>query len=463
MSSIRKQAYEVLNRVMREGAYSNLALKDALEHAERGEAAQVTALVYGTIEHCSFADWLIAAYTKGRIHGSVRIVLQMGITELFYMKAPDHAVCSESVKLVRSIGKGNLSGYVNGVLRSIARDKAADKLPQLPDDPTERLNILYGVPKFAAAEYVREYGLEFAEDMLASRVHNFTVRAQYPFTTEQLCAELDGLGVEYRRGQYAEDAVIITKGGEFDIRRHALFSEGKITIQSESAMLCCLACNAAPGMRILDVCAAPGGKTAYLASLMKNDGQIIAGEVHPHRVKLTEATLKRLGVRIAECICADATEFEPAFENGFDVVLVDAPCSGMGGGTKPDAYLNRTEESVSELAALQQKILETCCRYVKTGGRLVYSTCTVSNCENSDNFRSFLRRHTEFAATAPFDGAESVVKNGEIRRRSAEGMLQLFPNVDGMDGFFIAAAVKKQQCGEKAKLINIENCRKFEN
>lgn len=286
--------------------------------------------------------------------------------------------------------------------------------------------------------------------MLASRVHNFTVRAQYPFTTEQLCTELDRLGIEYRRGKYVKDALVITKSGELNISGSALFNEGKIAIQSESAMLCCLACGAESGMKILDACSAPGGKTACLASLMKNNGHIVAEEFHPHRVKLTEATLKRLGVSIAECICADAAEFNPEFENAFDVVLVDAPCSGMGGGTKPDAYLNRTENNVCELASLQQKILEACCRCVKPGGRLVYSTCTVSKRENADTVQSFLMNHTEFTAVSPFDCVDSnkLRQNEDIRRRSADGMLQLFPNLDGMDGFFIAAAVNPgQKCG----------------
>ena len=387
--STRKQAYDVLNLIMREGAYSNLALKEALKNTEHNHAARITALVYCTVEHCSYADYLIAHYAKGRIHGSVRIVLQMGIAEMLFMNTPDHVVCSESVELIRSIGKGGLSGYVNGVLRSIARGKNSDGLPELPSESAKKLHVLYGVPEFMAREYIGEYGFDFTDEMLASRVHNFTVRAQYPFTTEQLCTELDRLGIEYRRGKYVKDALVITKSGELNISGSALFNEGKIAIQSESAMLCCLACGAESGMKILDACSAPGGKTACLASLMKNNGHIVAEEFHPHRVKLTETTLKRLGVSIAECICADAAEFNPEFENAFDVVLVDAPCSGMGGGTKPDAYLNRTENNVCELASLQQKILEACCRCVKPGGRLVYSTCTVSKRENADTCKAF--------------------------------------------------------------------------
>lgn len=442
--STRKQAYDVLNLIMREGAYSNLALKEALKNTEHNHAARITALVYCTVEHCSYADYLIAHYAKGRIHGSVRIVLQMGIAEMLFMNTPDHVVCSESVELIRSIGKGGLSGYVNGVLRSIARGKNSDGLPELPSESAKKLHVLYGVPEFMAREYIGEYGFDFTDEMLASRVHNFTVRAQYPFTTEQLCTELDRLGIEYRRGKYVKDALVITKSGELNISGSALFNEGKIAIQSESAMLCCLACGADSGMKILDACSAPGGKTACLASLMKNNGHIVAEEFHPHRVKLTEATLKRLGVSIAECICADAAEFNPEFENAFDVVLVDAPCSGMGGGTKPDAYLNRTENNVCELASLQQKILEACCRCVKPGGRLVYSTCTVSKRENADTVQSFLMNHPEFTAVSPFDCVDSnkLRQNEDIRRRSAGGMLQLFPNLDGMDGFFIAAAVK---------------------
>lgn len=165
--STRKQAYDVLNLIMREGAYSNLALKEALKNTEHNHAARITALVYCTVEHCSYADYLIAHYAKGRIHGSVRIVLQMGIAEMLFMNTPDHVVCSESVELIRSIGKGGLSGYVNGVLRSIARGKNSGSLPELPSESAKKLHVLYGVPEFMAREYIREYGFDFTDEMLA--------------------------------------------------------------------------------------------------------------------------------------------------------------------------------------------------------------------------------------------------------------------------------------------------------
>lgn len=431
----RRIAYSIFCNVVDNGAYINLALKEGLSNADMPSASLITAQVYTAVEKLNYCDFLIKKYTKGRLHKQIRNILRLGIAELLFMHTPVYAVCNESVELAKKIGKASLSGFVNGVLRRINSDR--ENLPQLPSEPREYLNIKYGLPLFLADEYLAEYGLEFTEDMLISR-HNFTtIRTQYPFSTEDFLStdfeNTDPVLADKKMiaGNILPDAIKIDTG--FDVRKSNLFNEGRITIQSESAMLVCKICGVEPGMEILDACAAPGGKSAYLSSLMKNDGKIVACDVHDTRVALTRATLERLHVHNAECILQDASMYHEQFANAFDVVLTDVPCSGFGVSSKPDTFMNRSSESVDRIAALQYSIIDNCSKYVKPGGILVYSTCTISRRENEDIVGKFINLHDNYEMF-PFASILPV----QFRERAANGTLQLFPNMDETDGFFIA-------------------------
>lgn len=434
----RRIAFNILNKVVGGGAYANLALKDELSGMNGNAASAITALVYNTIERINYADFLIDHYVTGRLHGSIRLVLRMGISELLFMKSPGYAVCDESVKLTKDIGKAKLSGFVNAVLRRIDRER--DELPPLPENAEERFNTLYGVPSFMTKEYITLYGEVFTESLLKSNVHFLTVRAQHPFTSMELEKYLNDNGISYHRGRLTSEAFMLENG--IDVINNELFASGKIAVQSESAMLACLACGASKGDRVLDVCGAPGGKTAYLASIMHDNGSITIWDIHAHRVELIKNTLERLHVSIAGASQHDATELEKSYIDSMDVVLVDAPCSGLGGGSKPDAYLNRTERSIIELSELQSRILDCCCKYVKTGGVLIFSTCTISRRENEDNVLKFLNAHKEFS----LDSLEFCLPSGYAERADS-GMIQLFPNMDGVDGFFIARMKRRVQDG----------------
>ena len=437
-----KKAYEIFTEVVRDGAYANLALKKGLKDADSRTAGRVTALVYSAIEHISYADYLIAAYAKGRLHGSIKNVLRLAVTELFFMDKPDHAVCSEAVELTREIGKGALTGVVNGILRNIVRDRAAGKLPPLPEEPAARLAIQYGMPRFMTEEYLSEYGEEFTESLLSARLHALTVRAQYPYTTAELEAELTALGLPFRRGRFDGDALILDEGA--DIASLPLFREGKMTVQSESAMLVCRACRVKDGMRVLDTCAAPGGKSCFLSALMHGIGRITALEFHPHRTELLRATAQRLGAKNILCLTADASKplgevlSSAGADTEYDVVLCDVPCSGLGGGSKPDALLNRTEADIEALSRLQLAILLNAAEHVAPGGALVYSTCTISKRENRDNVLCFLEERPDFAP----EPLRDIL--GGSDPAEGEPFIQLFPNRDGTDGFFIARLTKKE-------------------
>ena len=414
-----------------------MALKEGLRGCDSNSAAFITALTHAAIENLKYSDYLLAHFVKGRMHGSIRLILRMGIAELLMMNTAPYAVINESVKLTKEIGKSGLAGFVNGVLRRIDRER--DSLPALPDDDSEYLQVKFGIPRFLADEYLSQYGREFTENMLASANTNMTFRAQYPYTSDEVIARLNAVSeysdITFEFGKLDPNAIIPSRG--FDATATRLFKDGMLTVQSESAMLVCRACKVRPGIKVLDACAAPGGKTAYLASLMRNTGFIQAWELHENRVKLTNATLSRLGANAA-CIRHDATEPMPELYESFDIVLIDAPCSGFGVSSKPDTYLNRTEGTVREIYCTQKKILDECSKYVKSGGALVYATCTISRPENEENVLGFLAEHKEFELEGFSDMLPEVYAD-----RASGGMLQLFPHLDGSDGFFIARMIKK--------------------
>ncbi len=434
MMTNRRKAYNILKKVFCDGAYSNLALKDALRSNAEGDSAFITALVYSTIENASYADFLISKYANARVSISTVVILRMGITELLLMRSKPYVVCNEYANLMRETGKSGMVNVVNAILRRIDRER--DSLPQLPDNPVERVVIKYGIPRFLAEEYIDEYGLDFTEAMLSTKIHSMTLRAQYPHTSDELAGFLDRSGIKYERGRIIEDAFIIKDG--FEIDNNPLYKNGSFAVQSESAMLVCRLCKVKPGMNVLDACAAPGGKTAYLSSLMGNEGRIIAWDIHKHRVELLRSALNRMNVSNVECDVHDAAEPMEKLIDSMDIVLIDAPCSGFGGGSKPDAYLNRGSESIEELARIQKRILNTCCRYVKVEGSLIYSTCTVSKRENYANVCAFLEEHSEFELDT--DALNMFELSGAHKQN---GMLQLFTNLDGVDGFFMARMVRK--------------------
>jgi len=434
MSSARRVALQALMKVTEEDAYANLALKECLKDLAPQDAKWASAAVYTTLDHLITLDHIIGFYAKGRQKPVIKNILRLGACQALYMDVPESAACNESVKLTKAVGKGALSGFVNGVMRSICKNKGS--MPPLPKTPAERISIEKSWPVWLVEEYIAQYGEAFTEELLSPQPSFMTVRPQYPYTGEQLETALNERGLAYETGALFSDAFRLKKG--FDPVKEPLFNEGKLTVQSESAMLVCRAMGAKSGMRILDACAAPGGKTAYLASLMKNDGEILAWELHPHRRELMDKTLSRLGVSIAKAEVQDASIFREDLIETFDAILVDAPCSGLGVPGKPDARYRKDGELIDELHKIQLAILAQTAKYLKKGGVLLYATCTISKRENEDTVTEFLRTHTEFTLSplAPF-------LPESLREREQNGMLQLFPHLDGTEGFFLSRMVKQ--------------------
>lgn len=429
--STRRRALEALRDITEGGAWANLRLKQAQAGLDARDAAWVAAAVYTTLDHLAYIDLAIETYAEGKLDKAILAVLRLGAAQAMFMDVPASAACDESVKLAKEIGKAALSGYVNAVMRAAC----AGGLPPLPEEPRANMALAFGYPRYLVDEYADRYGETFARALMAAKPGGFTVRAQYPYPSALLVRELTQRGMAFARGKLDPAAFILKKG--FDVTNEALFIDGKLTVQSEGAMLACRAVRPREGMRILDCCAAPGGKSAYLASIMRNAGVIEAWELHEHRAKLTEKTLERLGAKTVSVRVRDASVYDESLAGAFDAVLIDAPCSGLGLTGKPDVRYSKTSEIIDGLAAVQAKLLDACCAYVKPGGRLVYATCTISKRENEAQVRRFLAAHPAFAP-------ETDWLPEALAGRAKDGGVQLFPNVDGTEGFYIAAFSRKE-------------------
>jgi 16S rRNA (cytosine967-C5)-methyltransferase len=415
----RRQALDALCDITDRGAYANLRVKQLTSSLPEREAKLAAALVYHTLDHLLTIDYYLAHFVKGTQKPIIRGILRLGVCELLFLSTPAHAALNESVTLTKEVGKSGLSGFVNAVLRNI--DRSRDSLPPFPAEPVARLSIQYSYPEWIVREWVIRFGEAETEALLSRPQSAIEVRAQYPYIRDELQKSLP---VASTVNSLDENSLSLESG--FDLASHPLFLEGKFTVMGESAMLACRALGDMRGKRVLDACAAPGGKSAYLASLSQNDIQLTCFELHPHRKELLDKTLARLHVA-ADTFIKDAAEFDPALEAAFDGVLIDAPCSGLGLlGDKPDIRYSKSDRDITELVEIQKHILEACARYVKHGGVLVYATCTISQRENEGQTDAFLHAHKEFVLE---EIPISVANDGQI---------QLLPHVHHTDGFYIA-------------------------
>lgn len=420
--NVRRLALDTLTDITDGGAYANLRLKQAQAGLDEQQARFLGALVYSTLDHLLRIDHILAAFAPQHQKRAVRALLRLGACELLYLHTPPHAAVSEYVSLCRAIGKGAVAGFVNAVLRRIDRER--DDLPPLPAAPDERLSIQYSYPLWLVRKWLAERGERDTEALLTQPPASLHVRPQYPTTADAL---LPLLPANTHPGRLDPNCLYVPGG--FDAAASPLFSQGRMTVQGEGAMLACRALGDCRGKRVLDACAAPGGKSAYLASLAENDVKLTCFELHEHRSALILRTLSRLHVS-ATVITRDAAIYDPAFDSAFDAVLLDAPCSGLGLlAGKPDLRYSKREEDIAALVEIQAALLDTCSRYVRPGGTLVYATCTISLPENERQTDAFLSRSDAFAPIPlPF---------------SPEARLQLLPHVHGAEGFYLA---RMQRC-----------------
>ncbi|MBB6693106.1 16S rRNA (cytosine(967)-C(5))-methyltransferase RsmB [Cohnella xylanilytica] len=444
----------VLERVDSEGAYSGLELNRVLTEAElsRQDAALATEIVYGTIQRLNTIDYVLGARVKGwprKVEPWVRSLLRMSYYQLRWLdRVPAHAVTDEAVRIAKKRGHAGIAGLVNGVLRGLLREGVAPPLPA-GLDAAERIALEHSHPRWLVERFIAAYGPEAAESICAAgnepphasaRVN--PLRAKRGELLEAMAAE----GIYARPSRLAPAGIVATRAGS--LAATPWYRDGRLTVQDESSMLVAAVAAPRPGMRVLDCCAAPGGKSTHLAELMEDRGEVIANDVHPHKEALIAQQAERLGLACVRTTVGDAAELPDKHPPGsMDVVLLDAPCSGFGViRRKPEIKWNKTEEDVASLAALQRRLLEQAGKLVRPGGTLVYSTCTIAPEENEEAVRHFLGSRPDFALDP--DWPEEIL--AALREENAlpepfAGMAQLLPHQFGSDGFFIARMKRREQ------------------
>ena len=439
----RRAAYEAL-RLEQGGAYANLALKEVLEGQDtpREERAFATALFYAVLEHRLTLDFYLSSWLAKRPALPIRCVLWLGAAQMLYMDVPARAAVDESVKLCKQIGKNAQAGLVNAVLRKLEQNQHA--LPQPKGSPAQKLSITHSCPLWLVERLLALLDEQQTQAFLSQSGarRGVCVRANpLQMSSATLDEEFKRAGVASVPGQWLPQARYLQGGG--DMAALPWFVSGALAVQSESSMLVGQVLGAGAGMRVLDACAAPGGKTAYIAAEM-GQGELWAWDDHAHRVALIRQTCARLHADFVQAEEQDASLLRPEQMNRFDRVLVDAPCSGLGVlRSKPDIRYRQSPQALQNLVALQRRILSTCAQYVKPGGVLLYSTCTVLPEENCEQVQAFLQEHTDFVLDMPV----GLLPQGLERQQSQEGMLQLWPQRDGIDGFFLARMRRQAPAG----------------
>lgn len=438
--NVRDAALSILLAVDKNQAYSNLLLNETIKRhkIEAKDRALLTEITYGTLQHKMTLDFYLEPFIRGSVDHWVRWLLRISLYQIHYLtRIPPHAAVNEAVEIAKRRGHRGIASTVNGILRSVLRSG----VPSTEDiaDPMERLAIETSHPEWLVQRFVANYGLELATAMLhENNVPAMqTVRVNTTKTTvKQAIAELEEEGLTVQQSDLMPECLRVTNGQP---ARTKVFKEGHITIQDESSMIPAKVLNPSPGMRVLDMCAALGGKTTHLAEIMKNEGSILATDLHPHKLDLIDHNTERLGLDIVETAPIDgrkAPEFLQAAS--FDAILVDAPCSGLGVmRRKPDIKYTKREEDLENLQKIQLALLEAATKVLKTDGKLVYSTCTVDLQENEGTVHAFLTAHPEMEAIQ----LESLPT--KLAEKQANGMLQVFPQDFGSDGFFVAAFRKK--------------------
>ena len=440
----REAALLTLNTCQRQGGWSDGALKKQLAAGglEGREAALATQLCFGVVQNQLLLDFYLSKFSNiplRRMESKVVQALRLGLYQmLFLSRIPQSAAVNSSVELTRTHCKNpRAPGMVNAILRSLQRN--LNQLPTIPqNDPAEYLSILYSHPVWLVEELLPLLGSGGTAEYLQANNSQPPITAMVnttKATTQQVAQLLAEQGVEVTSHPWLEDCLILNKTGNME--RLDAYQQGRFYVQDPASRLMALASGAAPGMRVLDVCAAPGGKSFAAAIQMGNQGEVISCDLHPHKKKLIQAGADRLGLSIIKPMTADGKVRREEWVSAFDLVLVDAPCSGLGVIRKKPDIRYKDPEPLADLPQVQEAILENAAGYVKPGGVLMYSTCTILPRENGEIVAAFLKKHPEFVREAfILPGPAGEVSEGEIT---------LWPQVHQTDGFFIC---KLRKVGE---------------
>lgn len=445
MAKTRQVALDILLSIEKEKSFSNIALNKMIPKTmERRDENFIRELVYGVIENKLYIDYIIKNASKikiKKIHPLVMSILRLGIYQIIFMDSvPNSAAVNESVNLAKKRGHKGTITFVNGVLRNISRNPSEfNRLDS--NKPLEYLSIKYSHPEYLVEEWLGQYGYDFTEKLLEA--NNLTPPLNIRVNTlktnrEDLIKKLKVKNIECEKGILSKSSLMVKNPHR--IIESDEFKSGLFTIQDESSMLVGQVLNPQEGSLVLDMCSAPGGKATHIAQLMNNKGRIIARDIYDHKIKLIEENIKRLDAKIIETELFDALKLDDKLINKVDYCLIDAPCSGLGLiRRKPEIKWNRKKNHIEDLISLQYQILNTGKNYIKDGGILLYSTCTIYDGENLSMIRSFLENNKNFRLEPITEIDEQFDEYGTLK----DGFIQLYPHIHGTDGFFIAK-MKKQ-------------------
>lgn len=440
MISAREAALLVLERCRKDGAWASAALDSVIknEKLDRREAALASALAQGVLQNRAYFDFLIAQFCSTqpeKLEKKVLDILRLGVCQLLLLdRIPPRAAVNETVALCNSVGLSRASGLVNAVLRRIAEHR--DDLPEVPEKGTAAyLAVRYSHPLWLAQRLVEERGYAFTEELFSADNAPAPLDIQLntlKVTRGEYCAALDRLSIPYELPPFPQSCVLLSGASVSSLIG---FDEGLFYVQDRAARMAVDIAGLRDGMRVLDACASPGGKSFAAAMDMRGTGEILACDIHEKKLAPLRESAARLGLDLIRTEQRDAREFVPAYENAFDCVIADVPCSGMGVLRKKPEIRDKRLEDLQTLGAIQRAILENLARYVRPGGTLLYCTCTILREENEEIVEGFLRTHGAFA---PCDFAV-----GE--RASENGCYTFYPHIDGTDGFFVSKLKRKAE------------------
>ncbi|MBR5250542.1 MAG: 16S rRNA (cytosine(967)-C(5))-methyltransferase RsmB, partial [Clostridia bacterium] len=424
-----QRSFQCLNTVYLDGAFGNITLNNVLNKTDAQDKPLVTKIVYGVLDNDLWLNYCIKKFATS-VDSSVMVLLKIGTFCITKLNLPSAVAVNDCVEVLKKQGKKGLSGFVNAVLRNITRANQQNQL-DLPADTLKDISIKYSMPLWAVEKIANSYGKQVALDFCSYRATpQTTIRVNLQKNSmESVQKLLDDKSIKWQPTTLPDALSVFGDVTE-------VTEQTASTPMSLSAMLVAREINPTDNDKILDCCAAPGGKSVYMANLCPT-AHVTSCDIYPHKIKLIEGYAKKMGATNLKAIVNDATVLKPDFVDAFDKVLLDAPCSGFGVlQSRPDVKVFRKKSDITELAKLQSQMLSVAKNYVKKGGLLVYSTCTIFEEENSLNVQNFLAQNPNFEISQNLSQVKTAI--------SDKIGVQLMPYLHGIDGFYYAVLKRKQ-------------------
>ncbi|MBO4679692.1 MAG: 16S rRNA (cytosine(967)-C(5))-methyltransferase RsmB [Lachnospiraceae bacterium] len=443
----REIILDILLELEKKESKSHLLIRDVLlkyDYLDARDKGLIKRISEGTVFKKITLDFVLDKYSKkpmSKCKPEVAAILRMSLYQILFMdKIPDNAVCDEAVKLCRKKSFETFCPFVNGILRNVCRDKESALSFDDIEDRVQRISVTYSCPEWIVKMLLKEQDDGESLIKALSDIRPTFVKILRHEDAAGLLKDWDGAGIEYRESRYIEDAYSLE--GFEGMESVPGFSDGKFLIQDESSMISasCAGVSEGDDLRILDVCAAPGGKSSYVASRMFPHGEVVSCDVSDYKVSMISENAERMGLTNLKPTLQDATEFNKEFEGAFDIVIADVPCSGLGVmSRKSDIKYKISNEAMKDICDLQKAIVSNVSKYVKSGGVMIYSTCTIHKAEN-EKMVKFITDNLGLKE----DSLKPFVPFLFDKPRKSDSHIQLRPDVDGTDGFFVARFVKSE-------------------